>query len=332
MVTIKDVAKKANVSLSTVSRMLNNGYVKKETKERILKVIDELNFIPNSKAINLRSGYTHSIGCITPHIGANPGGEIVNAIEVTLRKNGYNLILIQALTPLENIEVSCTMLLREQKVDGIILISPREILQSDLEEIRSDGLPFILIDGDPNSGLACVAPNNYRGGYLATEHLIKLGHQRIAHISGPQKWYNCSERFRGYKEALQHYGIPFDPDLVVSSDLYIKEAPFIINQLLALPDPPSAIFALNDNMAAGSLNALSRNGLHVPEDMAVIGFDDIYYAEYFQPPLSTIHQPFDQIGETAALRLIDMVTKRKIDNSLSVFPVELIVRESTVKA
>lgn len=330
MATIKDVAQEANVSPSTVSRLLNNGYVKKETKARILKAIEDLNYTPNSKAINLRYGYTRSIGCITPYIASVPNGNIVHGIETTLTKNGFNLILMQVLTIDENTEANCTRLMREKKVDGIILNYPRNIAKADLDEIKNDGLPFIHIDGDPNLGLACIVPNNYRGGYLATEHLIKLGHHRIAHIAGPKNWYSCSERFRGYRDALEHYGIAFDSNLVIPSSLLaINEASWLTSQLLSLPTHPTAVFAVNDNIAIGFMRALSQAGIRVPKDMAVIGFDDIIYSEYLQPSLSTIRLPFFQIGEFAALRLLDMITNKRIDTSATVLPVELIVREST---
>lgn len=331
MATIIDVAKKAQVSPSTVSRLLNDGYVKKETKTRILRAIKELNYTPSSKALNLRYGYTHTIGCITPKINTDFCAEVLDGIETALTAHGFNLILLQAQTAASHEEMNNTTLLREQKVDGIILVSPREISDEELSAIKNDDLPFILVEGDPQTGLACVVPNNHHGGYLATEHLIKQGHRRIALITGPEHWYSCRERLRGYRDALTNYGFDFDPDLVVCGDMFMDRGFELTRQLLALPSPPTGFFGINDYTAIGVLKALDQAGISVPEEAGVVGFDGILINPYLKPSLTSVRQPMFELGETAATRLVSMIKNKKVEQALTILPVELIARESSTK-
>lgn len=329
MATIIDVAKKANVSPSTVSRFINTGKVQKETKARIEKAIKELNFTPSSTALSLRSGFSQTIGCITPKFNTDFCVEVLDGIESVLAKGDFNMILLQAPIGSPHEEMNYTSLLKKQKVDGIILVAPRGISEEELTTIKQDGLPFILVEGDPATGLACVGPNNYQGGYLATEHLIAHGHRRIAHISGPKNWYSCRERLRGYQDALAKHNIPFDPAIVLRGNTDMDSGFELTNQLLALPSPPTAFFAFNDNTALGVINALGEAGRIIPDEAAVVGFDNIRIAPYIRPSLTTVSQPMYDMGQTAAQRLIQMVRNKKIENTLTVFPVELIVRKSS---
>jgi DNA-binding LacI/PurR family transcriptional regulator len=222
-----------------------------------------------------------------------------------------------------------TTLLRRQKVDGIILVSPRGISDEELDLIKQDGLPFILVEGDPTTGLVCVGPNNYQGGFLATEHLIEQGHRRIAHISGPKHWYTCKERLRGYQDALAKYNIPFDPALILFGNMDMESGFALTRPLFELSSPPTGIFAINDHTAVGVIKALESVGNQV--ETAVVGFDNIQFAAYLRPSLTTIAQPMNEMGQAAAMRLINMIRNKKIDNTLTVFPVELVIRESSVK-
>lgn len=329
LATIKDVALKAGVTPSTVSRLLNNGYVKKETKERIWTAIKELNYTPSSKALSLRYGLTRTIGCITPHIDTPYSGGIVDGIESTLIEHGFNLLLLQARAPLPDEEMFYTKLLREQKVDGIILVSPRDISINDLQAIQSDALPCILIEGDPDTHLACIVPNNYRGGYLATKHLIEHGHYRIAHITGPEHWRPCQERLRGYRDALDEAGIHFDPKLVIAGNLTIEQSYTLTTELLKSSPLPTALFAINDYTAIGAMKAIHDASMKIPDDISVIGFDNILVSGYLRPALTTIANPVYQMGELAAQRLIQMIETKTIDNTFMELPVKLIEREST---
>lgn len=329
MATIIDVAKMANVSPSTVSRFINTGKAQKETKARIEKAIKELNFTPSSTALSLRSGYSQTVGCITPKLNTDFCVEVLDGIESILAQEDFNMILLQARIGSPHEEMNYTSLLKKQKVDGIILVSPRGISDEELATIKQDGLPFILVEGDPATGLACVGPNNYQGGYLATEHLIQQGHQRIAHISGPQHWYSCRERLRGYQDALAKHHIPFDPEIVPSGNTDMESGFDLTHQLLTLPSPPTGFFAFNDPTALGIINALGEAGLAIPEEAAVVGFDNIRIAPYIRPSLTTVSQPMNDMGQTAATRLIQMIKSKKIDNTLTVFPVELIIRKSS---
>ena len=329
MATIIDVAKKAKVSPSTVSRFINTGKVQKESKTRIEKAIKELNFTPSSSALSLRSGYSRTIGCITPKFNTDFCVEVLDGIESVLAKENFNMILLQARSGILHEEMNYTSLLKKQKVDGIILVAPRGISDEELSTIKHDGLPFVLVEGDPATGLACVCPNNYQGGYLATEHLIQQGHRRIAHISGPKHWYSCQERLRGYQDALAKYHIPFDPEIVFWGNAHMASGFTLTHQLLSLPSPPTGFFAFNDHTALGVINALGEAGRTIPDNAAVVGFDNIQIAPYIRPSLTTVSQPMNEMGETAAMRLIQTIKNKKVDNTLTVFPVELIVRKSS---
>lgn len=334
MVTIEEVARRAKVSPSTVSRVLNDGLVKKETKARVWKIIKELNYVPSAKARGLRSGLSYTIGCILPKLNTAFSSVVLDGIESALNINQYNVIIVQwdQLCTHEE-ELNFTNLLHQRKVDGMILVAPRELEGDSFAALASDNLPSIIIEGyDPNMRLPCVNPDNYSGGYMATEHLIKIGHRRIAYIQGPSSWFSCRERLRGYSDALRNNDIPIDPDLILEGDMYYYRSRELTRELLKSPNRPTAIFGVNDYVAVGAMKAIKEAGLRIPDDIAVVGYDDIEMASFVDPSLTTIRQPMFRLGEEAALRLLKTISEKTLNASLTVLPVELVVRESTVKS
>jgi LacI family transcriptional regulator len=327
---IIDVAKKAKVSPSTVSRVLNNGLVKKETRAKVMRVIQELGYSPCFKARSLRSGMTYTVGCITPAISTAFGYQIIDAIESTLAGKGFNLLLIQAKHPDKHQEMSYANLLRERRVDGLIIVSPREFDQRELEQLADRNMPLIFIEGSVSRyPLPSINPDNYRGGFLATEHLIKAGHRRIAHITGQNHWTPCQDRLRGYKDALEAYGIPFNSKWIGHGDMYINSGMEIAKEMMNSVHKPTAFFGVNDYTAIGIIKALKDAKLKIPQDVAVVGFDDIDLAEFLHPSLSTVRQPLYRIGQEAVRRVLQMIATQESDDSTTILPVELIVRESS---
>lgn len=330
MTKISDVARRARVSPSTVSRVLNNGIAHEETRARVWKAIEELNYTPSAKARSLRLGQSYTIGCIMPHINTDFACNVLDGIETTLAQHGYNLLVVQVNTAHQHQEMSYATLLRERRADGVIIVFPREFQHEELLALKADGSPFVLVEGyDPKVSLPSVLTDNYQGGFLVTEHLIKEGHRRIAHISGPKHWLSCKERLRGYRDALEQYGLPCNEELVVNGDMYMVKSMEITQRLMEITNPPTALFCINDYAAIGAIKVLKELDYRVPGDVAVAGFDDIALAGYFDPSLTTVRQPMRQLGEVAAERIIYMIQSGSIDDNETKLPVELVVRRST---
>ena len=328
MVTISDVAKKANVSRATVSHVINNTrYVAEETRQRVEETIEELGYRPNVLARSLRLGQTHTLGLILPDSSNTFFSEIGRGIEIAAFESGYNVILCNSDEDPQK-EKLYIDILTKKRVDGIILVSTcshTDVLRS-LEKLQT---PIVLLDRDlTDLDLDTVLTDNKAGGLMATQHLISLGHQRIACIAGPSSTSPSAQRLIGYKQALSEAGIPFDESLVKSGDFGALSGLTMGNELLSLPEPPTAIFACNDTMAIGVLRAATEKGLHVPDDLAVIGFDDIELASYTNPPLTTIAQPKFEMGSKTAQFLIQRIKNPQDDRQYETLPVSLVVRTS----
>lgn len=330
MVKMSDVARYAQVSSSTVSRVLNGGIAHEATRARVWKAIEELRYTPSVKARGLRLGQSYTIGCIMPRINTDFACNVLDGIETTLAQVDYNLIVVQASTPHQHQEMSYATLLRERRADGVIIVFPREFQHDELLELKRNGSPFMIIEGyDPELRLPSIASDNYSGGFLVTEHLIHAGHRRIAHISGPKHWLSCRERLRGYRDALAKYDLPFDEDYVISGDMYMVHSMEIARALMGRKKPPTALFCVNDYAAIGAIQALKRLELRIPEDVAVAGFDDIALSSFFDPSLTTVRQSMTELGRVAAERLLAMIQNNTMEENETILPVELVIREST---
>ncbi len=328
MASIKDVAQRAGVSPTTVSHVINETrFVSEELRARIYQAINKLDYRPNAIARSLRCKKTQTIGMIIPDIAYPFLAEVARGVEDSGFKLGYNVILCDSNGALER-ETAYIDLLREKQVDGIILVAAGESSRH-VETLIKQGMPVISVDRElPGLEVDSVFADNLQGGYQATEYLIQLGHRRIGCITGPPDLSISSQRISGYRQALKRYDIPLCDELVVISDFRYQEGYRATRQLLALNEPPTAIFACNDIMAVGAICAAKDKGLGVPEGIAIIGFDDIALASFISPRLTTVSQPKHEMGAIAVELLVERIKEKSQSFTKVILPVHLVVRES----
>ena len=311
-ISIKDIARAAGVSHSTVSRALGDSpLVSTETKARIQRLALDMGYSPDAQARSLVMGRTRTIGIVVTTIADPFIGEIVQAVESTAHDRGYTVILVSSDAEPDR-EIKAVEMLRSQRVDGVIVTSSRvgALYHDYLERL---GVPVVLINShSQQSGLCTFAVNvdNRHGGCLATEHLIQLGHRRIAYLTGPASHIDNLDRLAGYRQALAEAGIPFDPAMVAPGTGRGDGVERVLPMLKALQSPPTAVFCYNDVTAIGLMHAARQAGLSVPGDLAVVGFDDIPFALYIYPPLTTIAQPKLEMGKSAVEMVLALVSDR----------------------
>jgi DNA-binding LacI/PurR family transcriptional regulator len=316
LTTIKDIAKKAGVSITTVSRALN-GYddVSEKTRRRIREIAEELNYSPNAVARSLVSRKTRTIGLIISDIN-RAGAKDAFAFEVLCGINdragelNYDLLLFST-SPKKQVEKSYKDLCRERKVEGAILSGLRLDDPYLREVIEQDAFPCVLID-IPVTGetVGHVTSDNRNGALLAVRYLLDNGHRRIAMINGHDQAHVSRERLEGYREALEKQGLSFDPELVFNGRFSEEGGAEAAYEILLRHSDVTAIFCASDLMALGAIRALERMGRKVPEDISIVGFDDINIASYCHPKLTTIRQDKYELGYQAAQLLIDMLENR----------------------
>jgi LacI family transcriptional regulator len=301
---MRDVAQRAGVSVSTVSHVVNNTRaVSADARAQVQQAMAALGYKPNALARSLRRQKTHSIGMIVPD-NANPFfAEIARAIEDIGFARSYSIILCNSDGNLEK-QAAYVDLLIERRVAGILFVAAgvsTEVV-ADLQRRR---MPLVVIDrAVPGAAVDRVQTNHYQGGQLATQHLIELGHRRIACIAAGSDLSPSAERVTGYRDTLAAHGLAYDPDLVAPGDFQFASGYRAAQQLLDLPQPPTAVFACNDLMAVGCISAATARGLRVPQDLAVVGFDDVKLASFTNPPLTTVAQPKREIGRLAMEMLL----------------------------
>jgi LacI family transcriptional regulator len=293
------VARKAGVSPSTVSRILNGtARVSEAKKQAVERVVARLGFRPNPVARGLAGGRTMSIGVITQAVDGPFYGEGMRGIEDTLAPAGYMPLFVSGDWRLSQ-EERCIEALISRRVDGIIVLAGR--ISDRALQVLARTVPVVVIGRSIQGPQLIGLPfDNVEGGRLATQHLIECGHTKIAFITGDPKHKDALDRQRGYRDALDRASIPFDPTLVITGDYHEASGLQAVNQLLDSRQDFSAIFAANDQTAVGAILGLHRKGLRVPDDISVIGFDDVSFAKYWIPPLSTIRYPIYELGCQAA--------------------------------
>jgi LacI family transcriptional regulator len=329
MTTIRVVAETAGVSYATVSHVINNTrYVAPETRARVLAAMEALNYQPNAVARSLRQGKTNTIGLVLPDI-ANPFfSEISRGIADEAFEKGYSVFLCNTELDMQR-ELFHVNVLSNNQVDGIIFVAAGDQADS-LDFLLHRKMPLVMIDRNvPNVEADVVLTDHQLGGFLATRHLLELGHTRIACIAGPPSISPSSERITGYRKALEQAGIVPDDDLIIRGDYHPQTGMDITQTILHIHPRPTAIFALNDLMAIGALRALAEAGYVVPRDMAVVGYDDLEIARFINPPLTTIAQPKKEIGRQAVNLVVERMSSKNRPPSRLVLPPELIVRRST---
>jgi DNA-binding LacI/PurR family transcriptional regulator len=329
--TIRDVARRAGVGLGTVSRVLNNSpLVSPATRQRVLDVIDELQYAPSQIARSLSLGKTLTIATIAPFFTRPSVVERLRGIEATLAGSNYNLVVFNVET-VERRDALLRDVPRRERIDGLLVVSleptPNEILR-----FTDAGVPVVLVDRGA-AGLSSVGIDDRWGGYLATRHLIELGHRRIAFLGDPLEdplnfnFTSSRDRFHGYCQALHDAAITYDPAFCVYGLHGRFEARRLARQLLSLPQPPTAIFAASDTQAMGVLEAAREAAIDVPHALSVIGFDDIDVAEYLA--LTTIRQPLFETGVRGVDQLLHLLDQPDAGPMVETMPLELVVRNTT---
>jgi len=307
MTNIRKVSKLAGVSVATVSRVLNHPEsVSEETRNRILKIMEEENYVPNSIARSLSTNKTNTIGLIIPNILDPLYPSITKGVEDVFFKKGYNILLSNTEYDAKR-EKDCIEMLLSKKVDGLIICS--SILgREGFEIIMKQKVPFVLVgEYIDDSDINIVYTDYLSGAYMATKHLIKAGYKVIAHISGPMNRKVSKEKLEGYKKALLEAGYPYDEEYVIEGNNQIDGGHLALKKMIKKKGKPDAIFVANDLMALGTIEAIKALGYAVPKDIAIVGFDDIDVSSLIEPKLTTVTHPVYRMGLTAARLLLDYI-------------------------
>jgi len=329
MPTIREVAEKAGVSYTTVSHVINNTrYVSENVRERVLSAMKELGYRPNALARSLRRGETKTIGLILPD-SANPFfAEIGRVIENAAFRYEYNVILCNTEGDVTKERVY-TEVLQNKQVDGIVFVATGD--QPDaLQEISERNLPVVVIDRDSGQfELDTVITDNRTGGAQAANFLAHTQDLKVACITGPSNLTPSAQRVIGFQQSLAESGIQIREEWIVKGDFHPNSGYQAAYQLLQSSDRPNAIFSCNDMMAIGVLRAAAELGISVPDDLQIVGFDDIELASYTHPPLSTVAQPKKEIGETAVRLLLERINDFELPARREILPTSLILRKTT---
>ena len=328
--TIKDVAQAANVSIATVSRILNGqSGVSDELVDQVQDAVRKLNYRPNAAARALKVQKSRSIGLIIPDIENPFFPALVRGVEDAAQVHGYALTLCNTDGKAEEEKRYIKFLLNKQ-VDGILFVGNSRCFVDDDPELLAGDVPIVLLDrrieGVPFS---TVMIDNSAGAYMAAEHLLQQGRRRIAMVGGRADSPTNLERVEGYRQALQAYGVSYQPALVTNNEFTFEGGYIGAEFLLSSGEAFDAVFAANDMMAVGVIECLLKHGRRVPEDVAVIGFDDIRMASWYKPSLTTIHQPVYEMGRMAVEMLLSHMQKPALTAQNVMLQPELIVRQSS---
>lgn len=331
-VTITDIAAKANVSASTVSRVLRgSARVTEAKKQAVMRAVEELQYRPNIFAKSLASGESMTIGVITQNFGSPFYDGILQGILLGLEKTEYWPLFADGRWQ-PDMEKRALIQLLDRRVDGLIVIGG-QISEERLQVVARKTPLVVVARNTPLLPNNCLYVKNFEGGYEATRYLIDMGHRDIVHITAshinPIAIDDVHQRRQGYEQAMEEAGWEIDPRLVVEGNLQQQSGVLAVEMLLGRGRPFSAIFAANDQMAFGARLALYRRGIRVPEDVSLVGFDDETFAPYMVPPLTTVRQPDVEMGQVAASAILDMLDGKKPD--LPLFETELIIRESVAR-
>jgi LacI family transcriptional regulator len=328
--TIRDIADLAGVSIATVSRVLNDRPdVAPDTRETVLQIVREHGFSRNRGARALSKGRTGFVGLTLPLIADAYFGPILSGAAEALYEADMRIVLGPTLHEHDR-EVSLLERLVRESTDGAILMLPSES-EAELRALQAQGYPFVVVDPmePPPDGIPCVSAMHATGAKRAVEHLLAFGHRRIGVIAGPEGWYATEERMLGFRAALAGAGLLPDPSLIRHSNWRIETGEPAALDLLSQPNPPTAIFGFNDNVAIGALNAAHKLGLRVPEDVSIVGFDDTFQSTIVLPKLTTVRQPLQELGRTGVSLLMRLLDGQRIDALHMELATTLVVRDST---
>ncbi len=326
--TIAEIASAAGVSIPTVSKVLNQrADVAVATRLRVQQVMEEMGYVPNQAARALGGGRSGLIDLIiSKPLDSEYFLEIIRGIEEVLHREGKSMVLsiVQEEADLERLDQVVN-----RSADGALLLLPR-LYHDSVKKLQEHALPFVVID--PSVPLDPLIPSvgttNRSGGFAATRYLLSLGHRRIGIIADTEHYLMAYERFAGYRSALEMHGIPLDPALVYQGNFHPEDGLEQTNALLALDNPPTAIFAGSDWQAAGAYRAVYAHGLAIPDDISVIGFDDVPLSRWLNPPLTTIRQPLQEMGRMATTMLLKLLAGEPLETTRVELASLLVIRES----
>lgn len=325
---MKDVAERASVSVTTVSHVLNKTrYVDRKLVRRVEDAFRSLGYQPNALARGLRRQETRMLGMVVPDNRNLYFAELARSVEDACFELGYNVILCNSDEDPAK-ESAYLSLLAEKRVDGIVFVASGTD-RSGVQSLLQHKIPVVALDRELK-GMNCdsIIVDNRDGGRQATLHLISGNHRRIGCISGPKNLASAKERLQGYRDALTEARLPVEPALIQMGNFHIEGGYTAVQALLKLPNRVTAIFAANDLMAIGALRGIAARGLRVPEDVAVVGFDDIALAMYTEPPLTTVKQPIREIGKLATELIMARVNGERKEPQSRRLKTSLVVRES----
>jgi LacI family transcriptional regulator len=325
---IKEVARRAGVSIATVSRVFNrSSLVTKETSDRVMRIARQLKYSPNASARSLSMKKTYTFGVLLPDLYGEFFSEVIRGADQTAQKNSYNLLLSSSHNDTD--EIISGLNAMRGRVDGLIVMSPHISAQAlDITLPRSLAVVLLNCVIDDTS-FDSIVIDNFNGSYEMVRHLLGHNHQRIAVIKGVEGNYEADERLRGYRYAIAKLNGIISDDFEIPGDFSEESGYEAVREILKLKQRPSAIFASNDSMAIGALKGLHDAGIRVPEDIAIAGFDDIPIVRYIKPSLSSVHVPIYELGILAVQQLIHAVNgKNKHKKQQIIIPTKIITRES----
>jgi len=326
MTTIKDVAKRAHVAVSTVSYAIKKKKkLKKETVEKILKAVQELNYHPNLTARSLKTKKTNTIGVIVPELSNIFFTEIIKGIEDVTSSNDFTIILCCTYEDSEKETRSLNTLIKKD-IDGLIFVGTGKNQSSLIEKIN---FPIVIVDRKFGKNFISIMVDNKKGGYLATKHLLEKNRSEIYLFTGPLSVNTYFDRMDGYVNALKEYGLDYDESLIIECSIDYDGGYDAVEKLISKNKTMHAIFATNDLIAIGAVKKLLKSGYRIPQDVSIVGYDDIATASIINPELTTIRQPKYVMGKKSAELILDMINGKDVENIHIVLEPELVKREST---
>nr|WP_314142891.1 LacI family DNA-binding transcriptional regulator [uncultured Rhodococcus sp.] len=321
-----DVARLAGVSHQTVSRVINgHPNVTEATKTKVNEAISELGYRPNTAARALVTGRSKTIGIVGTGNALHGPVSTLYSVEYAARHAGYSVVVAVPTSFDESAIITCVRRLQKQGVDGVVVIAPLRTDGGDIADLAGE-LPLVAVEGSPAGDLAVVSVDQIAGARAATAHLLSLGHSAVWHVTGPMGWYEAADRVTGWRMAHEDAGV--EPPATLSGDWTAKSGFRAGSELAENPDV-TAVFAGNDSMALGVLRALEVYGKRVPQDVSVVGFDDVPDAEFFSPPLTTIRQEFTDVGVRSVEILLDQIDTGNRSTKRSLIEPRLVIRAST---
>ena len=332
-ITIKDLAIKLSISVSTVSRALRNAPdINPKTKEAVLSLAKELDYEPNALAKSLVQKRTHLIGIIVPELDMQFFSSSIRGVQEEAYKRGYNVLIAQSNENYE-LEVENIKSMVSSRLDGLIVSLSRKTKDfSHFDKIIRRDIPLVLFDRtSKNIDSSKVEADGIEGAYAATEHLIEQGYKRIAHLGGPKNLEISQKRLKGFTDAMKMNDMPINEDYLISCDLSREDARLKATELMSSQKPPDAIFAINDPVAIEAIKVIREIGLNIPFHVGIIGFNDEPICELLSPKLSSVNIPSLKMGNHAAQILIDQIEGDNTRIVHEILPCELVVRESSNK-